>query len=45
VQRAVMIVELCERFHCTPSQLMEEDAEIIQMVRLADLYRAEIDAE
>lgn len=41
----MMIVELCERFHCTPGQLMEEDAEIMQIVRLADLYRTYSSAE
>lgn len=40
-----MIVELCERFHCTPRQLMEEDAEIIQLVRLVNLYRSVVDAD
>lgn len=36
-----MIMDLCERFHCTPGQLMEEDAEVIRLVKLADLVRAQ----
>lgn len=35
-----MIVDLCRTFHCTPSQLMAEDAEIIQLAKLDQLYRS-----
>lgn len=34
-----MIVTLCERFHCLPSQLYAEDAEFIRQVRLTDTAR------
>lgn len=27
-----MIIGLCERFHCLPSQLREEDASLIHML-------------
>ncbi len=29
-----LVLSLCDRFHCRPSQLDEEDAEIIQMVAI-----------
>jgi hypothetical protein len=27
-----MVVRLCERFHCLPSQLMQEDAEFLRLI-------------
>lgn len=29
-----MVLGLCERFHCLPSQLEEEQAEIIRLVQI-----------
>lgn len=34
-----MVVTLCERFSCLPSQLMAEDAQFIRMVRMTDRER------
>jgi hypothetical protein len=30
---------MCERFSCLPSQLMDEDAELIRMVSMVDRFR------
>ncbi|MFF7734265.1 hypothetical protein [Streptomyces sp. NPDC007984] len=32
-----MIVGLCERFKCLPSQLYQEDAEFLRMVAIVDM--------
>lgn len=29
-----MVVGLCERFHCLPSQLLAEDAEFLRMIAI-----------
>lgn len=34
-----MILNLCDRFKCLPSQLYEEDAEIIRLVTIQALGR------
>lgn len=34
-----MIVGLCDRFHCLPSQLLEEDAELLRLVRIVDIAK------
>jgi hypothetical protein len=34
-----MILGLCERFSCLPSQLMAEDVSLLQLVALEDLGR------
>jgi len=36
-----MIVGLCERFKCLPSQLMQEDTNLLRMVRMVDLAKPE----
>jgi len=33
------VVGLAERFGCLPSQVLEEDADLLAMVELADLAR------
>ena len=35
-----MIVKLCERFHCLPSEVRAEGADLIRMTRLVDLARS-----
>lgn len=35
--RAELIDGLCQRYGCLPSQLLEEDAEILQMVNIVGL--------
>lgn len=40
-----MILALCDRFHCLPSQLMDEPADIIQLVALASLGNPEGDGD
>ena len=37
--RAELIVGLCDRFHCLPSQLLEEDWELLRMLELVELGR------
>jgi hypothetical protein len=32
-----MIIGLCDRFHCLPSQLMEEDLDIIRLLKIVAL--------
>jgi hypothetical protein len=34
-----VIVNLCERFHCLPSQLAQEDASLIRLIRIVDEAR------
>lgn len=36
MQDALFVLRLCERFHCLPSQLEQEDAEIIRLLAIAD---------
>lgn len=33
------MVGLCERFSCLPSQLYEEDAELLRMIDIYDRFR------
>ena len=33
-----MIVGLCDRFHCLPSQLMQEPTEFLTMIYLTNRY-------
>lgn len=28
---------MCQRFHCLPSQLLDEDAELLRMLKLDEL--------
>jgi hypothetical protein len=35
------VLQLCDRFHCLPSQLYAEDSEILQMIAIERLYRGE----
>jgi hypothetical protein len=28
---------MCQRFHCLPSQLLDEDAELLRMLKLVEL--------
>jgi hypothetical protein len=37
--QAQLVVGLCERFHCLPSQLLAEDAGLLRMVHLVELAR------
>lgn len=39
--RARLVVGLCERFSCLPSALLEEDAELFQMLTLVRLGEGE----
>lgn len=32
-----MILGLCERFHCLPSQLDQEDARLLKLIRIRHL--------
>lgn len=32
---------MCERFGCLPSQLMDEDAELIRLIRITELGKVE----
>lgn len=32
-----MILNLCERFHCLPSALLEEDMELLRLLEIRDL--------
>ena len=32
-----MIIGLCQRFHCLPSQLLAEPADLLRMVEIFDL--------
>ncbi len=32
-----MILSLCDRFHCLPSQLGQEDADLLRLIRLEAL--------
>lgn len=41
VTRAQALIGLCDRFHCLPSQLMDEPVEIIQLLALAALGEPE----
>ncbi len=34
---ADLIINLCERFHCLPSQLLKEDAEFLRLLAIHDL--------
>lgn len=34
-----MVVGLCERFHCLPSQLYAEDVSLLRMLRVLDAAR------
>lgn len=31
-----MVLGLCDRFHCLPSQLEDESAEIIRLIKICD---------
>ena len=42
--RAELILGLCDRFHCLPSQLLAEDVELLKLLTIAD-YGAERKAE
>lgn len=32
---------MCERFGCLPSQLMDEDAELIKLIKIAEMGTVE----
>jgi len=32
-----MVLALCRQFHCLPSQLMNEDVELLRMLRIEEL--------
>jgi hypothetical protein len=34
-----MIIDLCERFGCLPSQLLAEDAELFRMLEIERIVR------
>jgi len=34
---AELILNLCERFHCLPSQLLAEDMELLRLLEIRDL--------
>lgn len=36
-----MIVGLCERFHCLPSQLLAEDVSFLKMLKTVNIARPE----
>lgn len=36
---AELIIGLCDRFHCLPSVLMEEDVYLLRMLRLVERGR------
>jgi len=36
-----MILRLCDRFHCLPSQVLDEDARIIRMLKIESLGKRE----
>ena len=38
-----VVIGLCERFHCLPSQLMKEDAALLRGLKIVDLGRREVD--
>jgi hypothetical protein len=38
-----VLLQLCDRFHVLPSQLMEEPVELFRLIKLADLGDAEGD--
>jgi len=40
-----MVLALCERFHCLPSVLMEEDAELLRLVKIEALGRRQDSGE
>lgn len=35
-----MVIGLCERFHCLPSQILAEDSEFIRMIKIVERGRA-----
>jgi pyruvate/2-oxoglutarate dehydrogenase complex dihydrolipoamide dehydrogenase (E3) component len=39
--QAELIDGLCQRYGCLPSQLMEEDAQVLQMVAIVQLGQPE----
>lgn len=41
--RAELIIGICERFHCLPSQLRDEDAEFLQLLKLSGLGKVDDD--
>lgn len=36
MQKARTILNLCEKFHCLPSQLDNEDASLLRLLAIAD---------
>lgn len=37
LRRARLILTLCERFGCLPSQLMDEDAELLYLLNVVEM--------
>lgn len=42
---AKLILALCDKFHCLPSAVLDEDAEILQLLRIVELGGGDRDGE
>ncbi len=45
LEHAQLVLSLCDRFHCLPSQLMREDVEVLKLLQVEALGREEVSYE
>ncbi len=36
-----MVIDLCDRFHCLPSQVYAEDMEVIRLLQIVEMGRGQ----